>query len=76
MVATAHKTNVQADKHLRDEILSYEMLWAGDLGDADEYPALTCFPNLLDPAEQREVAAAALAGDSPFDAYNNLTSKQ
>ncbi len=30
MVATAHKTNVQADKHLRDEILSYEMLWAGD----------------------------------------------
>ncbi len=56
------------------EPAGFQSVW--DLGNADEYPALTCFPNFLNPAEQRIVRAAALAGDSPFTAYNSLPSKQ
>ncbi len=71
---TGEYIEVAAGGTAPDASLGFQRAW--DLGDADEYPALTCFPNLLDPAEQREVAAAALAGRSPFDAYNNLPSKR
>ncbi len=56
-----------------DASLGFQSVW--DLGGADEYPALTCLPNLT-LAEQRIVANAALAGESPVVAYKALDSNE